>query len=82
MVFQCTGKPQNGAETARVVETQQGAVGKFKIGVVVFLRRRMLAGLVNTQAAGHAQMDNQITGAGVNQQILGTPTHRRHGLAA
>ncbi|MNF63544.1 hypothetical protein D3C84_452500 [compost metagenome] len=61
--------PQQGAETARIVEPQQLAVGELDVHVIVLLGRG--ADVQHPQAAGHAKVQDGGAKIGLQQQVLG-----------
>ena len=63
-------RPQDGAEAPRIAQPQH-AVAEHEIEVIVLLRRR--ARCQHAQAAGHAQMQDQMAVAAIDQQVLAAP---------
>ncbi|MNT23308.1 hypothetical protein D3C72_1587250 [compost metagenome] len=71
--------PEQAAEPARVVETQQAAVVQADVHVVVGAHGGVAG--QHAQAAGHAQVQHGAAQGGIEQQVLGAPAHTLNRLA-
>ncbi len=69
LVFQWRQAPEHGAEAPRIGVAQGHARGQLDVDVLVATGRG--AALHQPQAAGHAQVADQRTGLGAQQQVLG-----------
>ena len=67
--------PVDGAETPRVAQAQAGAITEYDIDVVVFIGRDRRVN--DTQAAGHAKVQDDATVLQVKQQVFRAPPHSR-----
>ena len=80
-MFRHARQPQNRTKAARIVVTQQRAVGKRNVHMVVLARCGCVA-LPNPQAARHAQMNQQHACVKTNQQVFGTAAAFAHHQSA
>jgi hypothetical protein len=81
MRFDAGGGPEHGAEAARIAQPQD-AVAQRKVEVIVLARRRFRR--QHAQAARHAQMQDQVPGAAIDDEVLAAPldaAHRHAGQA-
>jgi len=68
-------RPQHGAETPRVAQPQH-AIAEDEIEVIVLFRRRPRR--QHTQAPGHAQVQDEVAIAAVDEQVLASPLDAAH----
>ncbi len=71
-------QPQYRAKAAWVAQAQ-GDIAEHQVDVIVFLRCRL--GRYQPQAARHAQMDQQMAAAEIQQQVLAAPRDGAQTLA-
>ena len=67
--------PVDGTETPRIAQSQAGVITEYDIDVVVFVGRDRRVN--DTQAAGHAKVQDDATVLQVKQQVFRAPPHSR-----
>ncbi len=76
MLLRITAEPQDGAEAPRVPQAQRDgpiAPGKHQVQMIV-LRRRPVGGN-QAQTARHAEVDEQVARAKIEQQVFAAPMY-------